>query len=37
MTDDLCYKLNYLGRLLLSQVNQRIRVHGVTQGQLPVL
>ena len=37
MNDDLCYKLNHLGRLLLSQVNQRIRPHGVTQGQLPVL
>ena len=37
MNDDLCYKLNHLGRLLLSQVNQRIKPHGVTQGQLPVL
>jgi len=37
MNDDLCYKLNHLGRLLLAQVNQRIRPHGVTQGQLPVL
>lgn len=37
MNEDLCYKLNYLARLLLSQVNDRIKPHGVTQGQLPVL
>jgi len=33
----LCYKLNYLARLLLAQVNDEIKPHGVTQGQLPVL
>ncbi|MGE4579970.1 MAG: MarR family winged helix-turn-helix transcriptional regulator [Desulfuromonadales bacterium] len=37
MNNDLCYKLNYLSRLLLSQVNQRLSAYGVTQGQLPVL
>ncbi|MDW7646136.1 MAG: MarR family transcriptional regulator [Desulfuromonadales bacterium] len=37
MNEDLCYKLNYLSRLLLSQVNQQLRDYGVTQGQLPVL
>ncbi|WP_318557214.1 MarR family transcriptional regulator [Geobacter anodireducens] len=37
MNDDLCYKLNYLARLILSKVNEKIKPHGVTQGQLPVL
>ncbi|MBW2604180.1 MAG: MarR family transcriptional regulator [Deltaproteobacteria bacterium] len=37
MDKDLCYKLNYLARLLLSQVNDQMKPHGVTQGQLPVL
>ncbi|BBA71017.1 MarR family winged helix-turn-helix transcriptional regulator [Geobacter sulfurreducens] len=37
MNDDLCYKLNYLARLILSRVNEKIKPHGVTQGQLPVL
>ncbi len=37
MKESLCYKLNYLARLLMSQVNDEIKPHGVTQGQLPVL
>jgi len=37
MDENLCYKVNYLGRLLLSQLNQQTRPFGVTQGQLPVL
>lgn len=37
MKGSLCYKLNYLARLLLAQVNDEIKPHGVTQGQLPVL
>ncbi|NOR25493.1 MAG: MarR family transcriptional regulator [Desulforhopalus sp.] len=37
MNENLCYKLNYLSRLLLSQLNNQIKPYGVTQGQLPVL
>lgn len=37
MKESLCYKLNYLARLLMSQVNDEIKPHGVTQGQLPAL
>ncbi|GAB6194648.1 MarR family winged helix-turn-helix transcriptional regulator [Desulfocastanea catecholica] len=37
MNENLCYKLNYLSRLLLSQLNDQIKPYGVTQGQLPVL
>lgn len=37
MNKNLCYKLNYLSRLLLSQLNGQLKPYGVTQGQLPVL
>lgn len=37
MHENLCSKLNYLARLLLSQVNEKTSHFGVTQGQLPVL
>lgn len=37
MHENLCSKLNYLARLLLSQVNEQTSHFGVTQGQLPVL
>lgn len=37
MDKNLCYKVNYLGRLLLSQLNDQTKPFGVTQGQLPVL
>ena len=37
MDEDLCVKLNYLARLLLFQVNEQVRPHGVSQGQLPIL
>jgi len=37
VNENLCYKLNYLSRLLLSQLNDQIKPYGVTQGQLPVL
>lgn len=37
MNENLCYKLNYLARLLMLQVDDRIKPLGVTQGQLPVL
>ena len=37
MNENLCYKINYLGRLLLSQLNDQTKPFGVTQGQLPVL
>lgn len=37
MDENLCYKVNYLGRLLLSQLNDQTKPFGVTQGQLPVL
>lgn len=37
MTENLCYKLHYLTRLLMSQLNDQLKPHGVTQGQLPVL
>lgn len=33
----LCYKLNYLSRVLMMQLNEETKPHGVTQGQLPVL
>lgn len=33
----LCYKINYLARLLLSELNDQIKPFGVTQGQVPVL
>jgi len=33
----LCYKINYLARLLLSELNNQIKPFGVTQGQVPVL
>lgn len=37
MHENLCSKLNYLARLLLSKVNEETSEYGVTQGQLPVL
>ena len=37
MNDNLCSKINYLARLLLSRVNEKTGPYGVTQGQLPVL
>ncbi|BCG45762.1 Transcriptional regulator, MarR family [Citrifermentans bremense] len=37
MHENLCSKLNYLARLLLSKVNEETSSYGVTQGQLPVL
>lgn len=37
MHENLCSKLNYLSRLLLSKVNEETSHFGVTQGQLPVL
>ena len=37
MDEDLCVKLNYLARLLMFQVNEQVRPHGVSQGQLPIL
>ncbi len=37
MHENLCSKLNYLARLLLSKVNEETSHFGVTQGQLPVL
>lgn len=37
MHENLCSKLNYLARLLLSKVNEETSNYGVTQGQLPVL
>ncbi len=37
MNNNLCSKVNYLGRLLLSQLNEQIKPYGVSQGQLPVL
>lgn len=37
MHENLCSKLNYLARLLLSKVNEKTSHYGVTQGQLPVL
>lgn len=37
MDENLCYKLNYLSRLLMSELNNQIQPYGVTQGQLPVL
>lgn len=37
MNDNLCSKINYLARLLLSKVNEKTTTYGVTQGQLPVL
>lgn len=37
MNDNLCSKINYLARLLLSRVNEKTTVYGVSQGQLPVL
>lgn len=37
MHNNLCSKLNYLARLLLSKVNEKTSPYGVTQGQLPVL
>lgn len=30
-------KLHYLARLLMTHINQAIKPHGVSQGQLPVL
>jgi MarR family transcriptional regulator for hemolysin len=35
--EELCSKLNYLARLLLLQVDEQVKPHGVTQGQLPIL
>lgn len=37
VNDDTCYKLHYLSRLVMIQLNSELRPHGVTQGQLPVL
>ena len=37
VNENLCYKLHYLTRLLMMQLNEEIKPHGVTQGQLPVL
>ncbi|SHJ37669.1 transcriptional regulator, MarR family [Malonomonas rubra DSM 5091] len=35
--DNLAYKLHYLNRLLMLQLNDQIKPEGVSQGQLPVL
>ncbi len=37
VNETLCYKLHYLTRVLMMQLNEVIKPHGVTQGQLPVL
>ena len=37
LRETLCYKLNYLTRVLMTQLNEETKPHGVTQGQLPVL
>lgn len=37
MDEELCYRLNYLVRLLLFQVNEQVKPHGVTQSQLSIL
>ena len=37
VNENLCYKLHYLTRLLMMQLNEESKPHGVTQGQLPVL
>jgi MarR family transcriptional regulator for hemolysin len=37
MNEDLCARLNHLARLLLFQVNEQVRPHGVSHGQLPIL
>ena len=37
VNENLCYKLHYLTRLLLLQLNDETKPHGVTQGQMPVL
>lgn len=34
---DLCYKLHYLARLLIVELNEKMKPYGVSQGQLPVL
>lgn len=34
---NLCYKLQYLARLLITDLNKEMKPYGVTQGQLPVL
>ncbi|WP_241426221.1 MarR family winged helix-turn-helix transcriptional regulator [Geobacter benzoatilyticus] len=34
---NLCYKLQYLARLLITDLNEEMKPYGVTQGQLPVL
>lgn len=34
---DLCYKLQYLARLLIVELNEKMKPYSVTQGQLPVL
>jgi MarR family transcriptional regulator for hemolysin len=36
-SENLCNKLHYLTRLLMMQLNEEIKPHGVTHGQLPVL
>lgn len=37
VNENLCYKLHYLTRVLMLQLNDEIKSHGVSQGQLPVL
>lgn len=37
MDKNLCYKLQYLARLLITDLNEEMKPFGVTQGQLPVL
>ena len=37
MNKTLAYKLHVLSRLLMTNINQAIKCHGVSQGQLPVL
>ena len=37
LNECLCYQLQHLTRLLMVRLNDEIRPHGVTQGQLPVL
>jgi len=37
VNENLCYKLHYLTRLLMMQLNEKTKPYGVTQGQLPVI
>ena len=35
--NNLCYKLNYLSRLLLAELNSQLKPYDISPGQLPVL